>query len=80
MRILFLLFLQFPSIWAQKNLPKQDTTKLKTEQLKEVILIVHTMPRSKFEIKNKTGPQVIFPKRSKKILLHLYKQDFTNYS
>tara|TARA_R110002111_G_scaffold143646_1_gene209641 strand:+ start:194 stop:436 length:243 start_codon:yes stop_codon:yes gene_type:complete len=51
----FILFLQFSSIWAQKNLPKEDTTKLKTEQLKEVILIVHTMPGSKFEIKNKTG-------------------------
>ncbi|WP_339895799.1 TonB-dependent receptor [uncultured Algibacter sp.] len=53
--IFFIAILQFPSIWAQKTPAKEDTTKLKTERLKEVILTGHTMLGSKFEIKNKTG-------------------------
>ncbi|TVZ27162.1 Fe(3+) dicitrate transport protein [Gillisia sp. Hel_I_86] len=57
MKTLFIIIflLQFPLIRAQNNPPKEDTTKLKTEQLKEVILLGHTMLGSKFEIKNKTG-------------------------
>tara|TARA_R110002073_G_scaffold293194_2_gene458741 strand:- start:9980 stop:12214 length:2235 start_codon:yes stop_codon:yes gene_type:complete len=53
--VFFIVVLQLSSIWAQTNPQKKDTTKLKTELLKEVILTGRSMLGSKFAIKNKTG-------------------------
>ena len=53
--IFLISILQFSSMFAQTNSQKKDTTKLKTEHLKEVILKANTILGSRFEIKNKTG-------------------------